>query len=153
MAQDKPPSAPKYNPKFEAGDAYLGAVPISPHRVILVYRRMHLSRRYVRLRVWNLHKTKLVWYPQKRHFVAPLIAVKALGEMIYYARESQPGTKPDWLKAHECGIDEQLWALRDKGVSDEDIEARQREIEGKGHYESFLPLLLEDELAGAGSGE
>ena len=151
--QDVQVTTPQYDPRYEAGDTFIGAVPITRTKVILIYRRLHSCRKWVRIRVWNLHREKLLWYPTRRYFVVPFTAVRALSEVMHYAMDGQPGTKPDWLKAHGCGIDEQLWALRDKGVSDDVIEARQRDIEGKGHYDSFLPLLLEDELVGTGDDE
>ena len=91
----------RYDERFETGEKFLGVVPLSSHKVILVYRRKHLSRRYVRMRVWSLHKEKLVWYPTRRYFVVPLIAVELLGQLIYHGADMQPVTKPDWLKAHE----------------------------------------------------
>ena len=76
-----------------------------------------------------------------------MIAVELVGQYFYHARELGPATKPDWLKAHECGFDEQLWTLRPKGVPDEEIEARQRDIEGYGYKDSLVPRLVEGFLA------
>ena len=140
-------SKSRYDPRYEAGDTYVGSVPVSDTKVILVYLRKYSNRTWVRFRVWNLQRQKLVWYPTNRYFVTTLTATKELGSMIYHAADMEPEVKPDWLQAHELGVAQQLWALRALGVPDEDIEAHQRDIEGYPFEESLVPLLLEDELA------
>jgi len=41
-------------------------------RAVLVYGRRHAGRTWLRLRTFNLHRTKKCWYPSPRFFVVPM---------------------------------------------------------------------------------
>ena len=73
---------------------------------VLVYRREHGGRTYIRLRTWNRHRTKLVWYPSKRFFVIPIENAKALADALRRATAGWQDEKPDWLVEREEGDEE-----------------------------------------------
>jgi len=77
-------------------------------RCVLVYRREHGGRTYIRLRTWNKHRTKLVWYPSKRFFVIPIENAKTLADALSAAAAGWSDEKPDWLVAREEGEQEKL---------------------------------------------
>jgi len=82
-------------------DTFAFEVPWSPTKSVLVHRRSHSGRHYVRIRAWLKHKTKSVWYPTKRGFVIPLDQAANLGEAIKAAAAGETTPKPDWLAAYE----------------------------------------------------
>ena len=47
----------------ETVDTFMTCVPQGEHRAVLVYRRQHGGRDYVRLRTWHKHREKGAWYP------------------------------------------------------------------------------------------
>ena len=83
-------------------DKFIAAVPWSDRRVVLVFRREHGGRTYVRVRTWNRHGTKHVWYPTKRFYVIPVERADALAEALRAAARDEPmEKKPRWYAARE----------------------------------------------------
>ena len=82
-------------------DEFIAMVPWDDWRAVLIYRRQHGGRTYVRLRTWNQHRKKLVWYPTKRSFVIPIKNAKSLADALNAAARGDPSPKPDWLIARE----------------------------------------------------
>ena len=93
-------------------DRFMAAVPWGTSRMVLVHRRIHGHREYVRLRTWNRHTTKKVWYPSRRFFIIPIQNASALGEAILRAVDGLAEEKPDWF------------------VEREKVEAAEKRIEG-----------------------
>ena len=106
-------------------DTFMAAVPWGESRTVLVHRRIHGHREYVRLRTWNRHRTKRVWYPSKRFFIIPVQSAEALGEAILRAVEGLAEDKPDWLVEREVAEDEQLERMAELGISAGTIEREQ----------------------------
>ena len=86
---------------LETTDEFMAAVPWGDRRVVLVYRRQHGGRTYVRLRTWNRHRTRDVWYPTERFFVIPIGNAGALADALTAAASGTAEPKPDWLVARE----------------------------------------------------
>ncbi len=82
-------------------DRFMAAVPWGVSRMVLVHRRVHGHREYGRLRTWNCHRTKGVWYPSKRSFIIPIQNAEALGGAILRAVDGLTVDKPDWLVERE----------------------------------------------------
>ena len=83
-------------------DTFIGAVPWGERRKVLVFYREHGGRSYVRLRTWNRHRTRGLWYPTKRFFVIPVEHVEALAETLRAAARGTPiEKKPRWYEARE----------------------------------------------------
>ena len=94
-------------------DTFMGCVPQGENRAILVYRRQHGGREYVRLRTWHRHGIIGQWYPDKRRrFIIPLDDAKALGEAIMQAAEGKSDKMPDWLARREKERDRRLGVLK-----------------------------------------
>lgn len=82
---------------LETTDELVVAVPWGNWRSVLVYRRWHAGRMWVRLRTFNKHRTKGCWYPSPRFFVVPLDCAAALAKAIEAAangEECRP--EPEW---------------------------------------------------------
>ena len=86
---------------LQTHDQFIAAVPWGRWRSVLVYLRQHGGRRWVRLRTWNRHRKKLVWYPTKRYFVVPIEDADSLANAIKAAARCNPSPKPDWLVRRE----------------------------------------------------
>ena len=83
-------------------DEFVDAVPWGASRTVLVYRRKHGWREYVRLRTWNCHQEKGCWYPSRRFFVVPLDSAAGLAEAIAAgASGKQLGPEPEWYADFE----------------------------------------------------
>ena len=83
-------------------DKFIAAVPWGERRVVLVFRREHGGRTYVRVRTWNRHRTKRVWYPTERFYVIPVDEADSLAEAIRAAARDEPlDRKPPWYAARE----------------------------------------------------
>ena len=72
----KPPAV------LENIDTFLGAVPWTGRRTIVVSMGEHCGRRFVRLRTFNQNKTKGHWYLTKRYFTVPIECAETLGKAI-----------------------------------------------------------------------
>ncbi len=82
---------------FQSSDTFIDSIQWSDNRAVLVHRREHGGRTYVRFRTWNRHKTKGVWYPSKRSFVVPVGNAEPLAEALRLGADGVEGAKPVWL--------------------------------------------------------
>lgn len=78
-------------------DEFVCAVPWGRWRTVVVHDRIHGGREYVRLRTWNLHRTKEVWYPSNRFFVIPKARAEELADALNLAADGHREQPPDWL--------------------------------------------------------
>ena len=102
----KNPRARKHLPKLVAvldtTDEFVAAVPWGRWRSVIVYRRQHAGRIWLRLRTFNKHRTKGCWYPSPRFFVVPLDCAAGLAEAIAAgASGKQLGPEPKWYAEFE----------------------------------------------------
>ena len=83
-------------------DEFIGAVPITDQMVIVVFRRRHAGKVYVRWRAWHDHPKWKRWYPDKRRCGTIAVdAAPAFADAIRAAAEGEQMTEwPGWL-AHE----------------------------------------------------
>ena len=86
---------------FETVDTFISSVQWSDNRAVLVHRREHGGRTYVRFRTWNRHKTKNVWYPTKRGFIVPVGNAEPLANALRAGADGVEGSKTDWFLAWE----------------------------------------------------
>ena len=86
---------------LETIDEFMAVVPWGGARMVLVHRRQHAGRVYVRLRTWNKHRTKRVYYPSKRSFVIPVQNASALADAIEQAACGVASPKPEWFLERE----------------------------------------------------
>lgn len=86
---------------LETVDEFVACVPWGNWRAVTVYRRQHGGREWVRLRTWNKHRHKHVWYPSKRFFVIPMDDAENLADAIRSAATGGSSDKPDWLIQRE----------------------------------------------------
>ena len=108
-------------------DEFVAAVPWGESRTVLVHRRIHGWREYVRFRTWNRHCTLGKWYPSMRHFIIPIEKATALADALYAAVEEETKPKPDWLVQREDAENEQIERMAELGVDEATIiKARQR---------------------------
>lgn len=106
---------------LETVDTFIAAVPWGTARTVLVYRREHGGRTYIRLRTWNRHRELGVWYPTKRYFVIPEADA---GDLIYALEDAVadcPQVKPDWLVARERVEESVLRSLAGADIPDDPI--------------------------------
>lgn len=110
-------------------DEFVDAVPWGESRTVLVYRRKHSWREYVRLRTWDRHREKGCWYPSRRFFTIPLERAEDLAWAIISACAGDQFEKPDWLVAREQNEDEQLRRMlgAEESMTAEEIEKLKRE--------------------------
>ncbi len=90
----------KPNPLITS-DKFVAAVPWDDWRTVLLHHRQHGGYEYIRFRTWNLHRTKLVWYPTKRGFVIPVQNATALADALLAGANGDFQAKPDWFVEHE----------------------------------------------------
>ena len=97
-----PESHPHHPTILDTVDEFIAAVPWTKNRQVLVFRRTHGGRSYVRLRTFNRHKTKGCWYPTSRCFVVPEECAFDLAEAIQAAAEGDAvDAPPDWFHDFE----------------------------------------------------
>ncbi len=90
-------------------DRFIAAVPVNEYRVVLVYRRQHGGREFVRWRYWHRHRTLGCWYPDKyRSFVIPLELANGLAQALLQAEAGRSSPMPDWLAQVERRRDRRL---------------------------------------------
>lgn len=94
-------------------DEFVAAITWGENRVALVYRRRHGGRTFVRVRIWNQHRERKVWYPTKRAFVIPIQNVEGLVGALRSAAGGKLGSKPDWLERREQAEQERVAELED----------------------------------------
>ena len=116
----------RFGPSY---DAFVAAVTWGESRTVLVHRRVHGHREYVRLRTWNRHRTKRLWYPSRRFFIVPIERANDLAVAILNAVVGTEEEKPDWLVEREDAEDAQLERLAGFGVSPDTIEREQARLE------------------------
>jgi len=111
-------------------DRFIAAVPVDDNRVILVYRREHGGRSFVRWRVFHRHRRSGLWYPDKRRaFVVPLAACEALAAAIAAGATGRAVTpEPPWLTALDAGRDYKLRRMDELSAPPKvmDVEIRRR---------------------------
>ena len=110
-------------------DKFICAVPWSDTRTVLVHRRVHGWREYVRFRTWNRHHDKGVWYPSRRFFIIPIANASALADALFDALGESPSAKPDWLIAREQAEEEQLARMAECGATEEVVERARLELD------------------------
>ena len=110
-------------------DTFITAVPWGTSRTVLVHRRTHGWRDYVRFRTWNKHRDKGVWYPSRRFFIIPVENAEHLADALEEAVAGVVSPKPDWLVAREQAEEEELARLVECGVTEEVFERARRELE------------------------
>ncbi len=94
---------PNENDILQTTESFVAALPWGPNRRILVFRRQHGGRTYVRLRVWNLHRRFGTWYPSDRFFVVPIDEAEGLAAaLVAGAQGKRLHRKPDWLTRREA---------------------------------------------------
>ena len=86
---------------FQTDDVFVACIQWSDNRAVLVHRREHGGRTYVRFRTWNRHKTKNVWYPSRRSFIIPIANAEPLANALKAGADGVEGAKPDWFLAWE----------------------------------------------------
>ena len=74
-------------------------------RRLLVWRREHAGRTYVRVHAWNRHNSLHKWYPTKRSYSIPIENAADLAHALLQAATGHEGEKPEWLQAREAGLD------------------------------------------------
>lgn len=114
---------------FDTVDEFIGAVPWTSRRMVLVYLRHHGARTFVRLRTFNRHKKLGCWYPSPRYFVVPQECARNLAEVIEAAASGQRfGPEPDWYrdfeKQYNAGVPGSKWRSRQGLATDAVTEAR-----------------------------
>ena len=118
---------PKAKSILKTEDTFIAAVPWGDWRRVLVFRREHGGRTYVRVRTWNRHRTKRVWYPTNRFYVIPVEEAEALAEAIKAAAQNAPlAKKPKWYAARELADRERYEESLDTDAPDAVIESRRR---------------------------
>ena len=89
-------------PVLETTETLVTVVPWGRWRSVLVYRREHAGRTWVRLRTFNKHRTKGEWYPSPRFFVVPQVSALDLARAIEAAATGAScGEIPDWVADFE----------------------------------------------------
>ncbi len=81
---------------LESEDTLMATVPWGNWRSVLVYERRHAGRTWLRLRTFNKHRTKGVWYPSPRFFVVPMEYAENLAAAIQAAAMGDVEHEPDW---------------------------------------------------------
>ncbi|UCE58256.1 MAG: hypothetical protein JSU63_12525 [Phycisphaerales bacterium] len=66
-------------------------------RTVIVESNEHGGRRFIHLRTFNKHRTKLAWYPTRRFFTIPIENARDLSEALRDAAAGWTSEKPDWL--------------------------------------------------------
>ena len=98
-------------------DVFIAMLPMTASRCVLVHRRHHAGKDFVRWRVWNFHQTKRVWYPTKRGFIVPVADAAALADAIVAGATGVEGEKPGWLIERER--EEEADLLQRLGLADD----------------------------------
>ena len=106
MNEDPKPSI------LDTVDEFMGCVPQGDSRAVLVYRRQHGGREYVRWRTWHKHRKLGRWYPDKRRsFIVPLADAGPLAKAILAAVQGKQGEMPAWLAWREAQRDRRAGLL------------------------------------------
>ena len=81
----------------ETVDLLTSIVPWGKGRAVLVFRRTHAGKTYIKLRTWNYTLRYKKWYPSKRFFVMPIGNAHRLADAIHNAVDGKAIRKPKWL--------------------------------------------------------
>ncbi len=82
-------------------DRLVDVVPWDDRHAVLVHRREHGGRAYVRLQSCSKYRRPKRRSRPGRFFVIPLKNAKPLADAIYAAVEGRASPKPPWLEARE----------------------------------------------------
>ena len=107
-----------------AVDTFMGAVPWTKNRMVIVYLREHAGRKYVKLRTFNRHRVKGMWYPTRRFYMVPIASARRLGETIMAAAAGeQRGPVPAWYFDFEKQYNARSWQepADEEPLDDEDL--------------------------------
>ncbi len=108
-------------------DTFIAEVPAGMNRSILVYRRQHGGREFIRWRYWHRHRQHEFWYPDKhRSFVVPLDVAPGLANALEQAASGQSSQMPDWLAKIEASREYRLAALERFHAPESMIEQERR---------------------------
>jgi len=108
-------------------DYFIDAIDLGKNGGVLVHRRRHGSKDWIRLRKWNRHNTKNVWYPTSRGFVIELNRVGNLIDALCEAANGDCSPKPEWLLAREDAEESVLGTMAEMDMHPDAIEqARKR---------------------------
>jgi len=82
---------------------FIKAVPFGKGnwRTVIVESTEYNGRKFIHLRTFNKHRTKLVWYPTRRFFTVPIENAQALSEALRDAAAGWTSEKPEWLVERE----------------------------------------------------
>lgn len=82
-------------------ERFIAAVGWGKRRVLAVFHRTYCGKTYVRLRIWNHHRVKSVWYPTQRGYVFARELAQQLADTIEIAATVTESNRPtpDWLTA------------------------------------------------------
>lgn len=104
---------------FETVDEFVGAIPWTRRRMVLVYLRHHGARSFVRMRTFNKHRVKGCWYPSPRFYVVPLECAKSLARAIESAASGAPfGEEPEWYRDFEKQYNAREFSRTDESETD-----------------------------------
>lgn len=98
LSRTRPDLLKKSPSVLESEDTLMATVPWGNWRSVLVYRRQHAGRTWLRLRTFNKHRTKGCWYPSPRFFVVPMEYAKNLANAIEAAARGEQEPEPGWYK-------------------------------------------------------
>ena len=88
----------------------VAAVPWGRWRSVLVFRRQHTGRTWIRFRTFNRHQVKGCWYPAPRFYMVPIDHAEELGSAIIAAgRGRSPGPMPEWYVDFEKQYEARAW--------------------------------------------
>ena len=113
---------------FQTIDEFMAAVPWDEWRTVLVYHRVHGGRAYIRIRTWNRHREKEVWYPTDRSFIIPVGNAEALATALRAAARQRATPKPDWLVAREEAENGKLEWMEDMQAPDDVLANARRKL-------------------------
>ncbi len=77
-------------------------MPWTHTRTVIVYRREHTDREYIRPRTFNRHQVKGCWYTAARFYMVPIEHAEEVGSAIIAAgHRRSPGSMPEWYAHFE----------------------------------------------------
>ena len=109
-------------------DEFITAIPWGGWVCVLVHRRRHNGKNYIRFRRWNKHRTKGCWYPTTRFFVIPEWIGGEFIEALEMVDAGAVSKKPEWLLAWEDGEDLALRRMEESGASEEAVAETKKRI-------------------------
>ena len=78
-----------YNPAFPVHYRMIPTVAWMKNRTVIVYHRLLVDRRYIRLRTFNRHQVRGCWYPPRRFYMVPIESAPTLAKAIEAAAEGE----------------------------------------------------------------